>query len=96
MLYKGMFNGEEVTVEVNDFRNHEDDIPDVTNTEAAKAVIGAMMGEAETLIGSTIEWTGFGYMCTGWALTTLGQMIREHGVSFKRKHYTTLDRWSRQ
>lgn len=72
-----------------------DDIPEVTNTEAAKAVIGALMGEAETLIGSTIEWTGFGYLCTGWALAWAGQTIREHGVRFKKKHYTTLDNWAK-
>lgn len=73
-----------------------DDIPEVTNTEAAKAVIGAIMGEAETLIGTTIEWTGVSYMMTGWVLSTAGQYIREHGVRFKKKHYTTLERWSQQ
>jgi hypothetical protein len=72
-----------------------DDIPEVSNTEAAKAVIGALMGEAETLIGSTIEWAGFGYLVTGWALAYAGQTIREHGVGFKKKHYTTLDNWAK-
>jgi hypothetical protein len=74
----------------------EDDIPEVSNTEAAKAVIGAIVGEAESIVGSSLEWYGIGYMMVGLALKTTGEAIREHGFRMKRKHYTTLETWRNQ
>lgn len=73
-----------------------DDIPDVTNVEAAKAVLGAIVGEAETIIGNSLEWTGACHMAVGASLTVLGDIVREHGIGVKQKHYTTLERWSNQ
>lgn len=72
-----------------------DDIPNVSNVEAAKAVIGAIIGEAETIIGSGLEWTGSYYMAVGAGMVVLGDIVKDHGIRFRRKHYTTLETWSK-
>lgn len=72
-----------------------DDIPTPTNADAAKAVIGALFGEATTLLGNSLELYGTGHMMVGFALFTTGQVVKEYGINFKRKHYTTLENWSR-
>lgn len=83
--YKAKYYGEVV----------DDDIPTTTNADAAKAVIGAIFGEATTLLGTSLELYGTGYMMVGFALCTTGQVVKEYGINFKRKHYTTLENWSK-